>query len=685
MAVLVGSDIGGTFTDVVGYDSERATVVYGKRLTNRTDLAEGVLSCLAEIEVVPSAIDLLKHGTTHIINTLLERRGARTALVTTMGFRDVLEIGRAGRPVAFRLDYDRPAPLIEREMRFEVDERIGADGGIVVPLDVRALDEIANRLGEVAVDAIAVSFLNSFANPEHEMAAVEQLRAALPRVYVTAGTELSREWFEYERTSTAAANAYIGPTATLYFDRFQERLNEADFVGNFYLMASNGGVLTADQAKRSPIALVESGPIGGCVGAAVFAERLGIESVIAFDMGGTTAKCALVEDGRFGVQPTYYVGGYDYGFPLRTPVLDIVEVGTGGGSIAHVVDERLLVGPRSAGSEPGPVCFRQGGVEPTVTDANVALDRISGNQFLRGALPLDRDGARAALDERVGGPLGYEASTQTDTVAAGILALANAQMATAIKEITIERGRDVRDFVLFAFGGGGPMHAIDLARELHIPRVVIPPEPGNFSALGMLFADARLDDSFSVRHDLIGDAATQLIDKAEATTMALAKTLAEDFPTATQLSEWQAELRFTGQRHSLKVSFSRSDDTDSVRQSFLDEYLRQYGHVDEAAPVEVIGVRVSVAAPTAVPEISDVHRITGSGSPNPRESRDVFSLAAGRRLATPVFSREELPIGFAIAGPLIIEEFGATTVVGPDESIAVGELGEIVVTLKGES
>ncbi|MDG2112181.1 MAG: hydantoinase/oxoprolinase family protein [Actinomycetota bacterium] len=685
MAVLVGSDIGGTFTDVVAYDSELATVVYGKQLTNRADLADSVLSCLDEIEIDPSAISILKHGTTHIINTLLERRGARAALITTEGFRDILEIGRAGRPVAFRLDYDRPAPLVEREMRFEVAERVGADGSIVIPLDVQALEEIAAHLKAAGVDAVAVSFLNSFVNPEHEIAAAEQLRAALPEAYVTSGNELSREWFEYERTSTAVANAYVGPAATHYVDRFEHRLDSAAFPGRFYLMASNGGVLTVEQTKRSPIALVESGPIGGCVGASVFAERLGLERVIAFDMGGTTAKCALVESGRFEVQPTYYVGGYDYGFPLRTPVLDIVEVGTGGGSIAHVVDERLLVGPRSAGSEPGPVCFRGGGVEPTVTDANVALDRISGNQFLRGALPLDRDGARAAVDDRVGGPLGYAASQQTDAVAAGILALANAQMATAIKEITIERGRDVRDFVLFAFGGGGPMHAIDLARELHIPRVVIPPEPGNFSALGMLFADARLDDSLSMRHDLLDDAVARLIEKAEVSTKHLAEQLAQDFPAATLVSEWRAELRFTGQRHSLKVSFSRGDDTDSVRRSFLDKYLRQYGHVDDAAPAEVIGIRVSVAAPTAVPEIGDLHRTEGPGPPSPREVRDVFAVAAGRRMPTPVFSRDELPIGFRAHGPVIVEEFGATTVVGPDESIAVGGLGEIDVFLQGAS
>jgi len=685
MTVLVGSDIGGTFTDVVGYDAERGTVVYGKELTNRADLAASVLDCLAGIEVEPSAIDVLKHGTTHVINTLLERRGARTALVTTQGFRDLLEIGRAGRPVAFRLDYDRPKPLVEREMRFEVAERVGADGSIVDPIDVRELDDIAAQLQAAGVEAVAVSFLNSFVNPEHEILATERLRFALPEVYVTSGSELSREWFEYERTSTAAANAYIGPTATQYVDRFQRRLDDAEFSERFYLMASNGGVLTVDQTKRSPIALVESGPIGGCVGASVFAERLGIERVIAFDMGGTTAKCALVESGQFNVQPTYYVGGYDYGFPLRTPVLDIVEVGTGGGSIAHVLGERLLVGPRSAGSEPGPVCFRRGGVEPTVTDANVVLDRISGNQFLRGALPLDGDGARAAVDSRVGGPLGYTPGADTDTVAAGILALANAQMATAIKEITIERGRDVRDFVLFAFGGGGPMHAVDLARELHIPQVIIPPEPGNFSALGMLFADARLDDSLSMRHDLDDDAVARLVHEAEATTVALGKTLAEDFPGAAQMAEWQAELRFTGQRHSLKVPFSDQDNTASVRQSFLDEYLRQYGHVDDSGPVEVIAVRVSVATPTAVPEISDLHRAAVSGSPMPRETRDVLSLAAACRMPTPVFSRDELPIGFHIHGPVIVEEFGATTVIGPDESMVVGELGEIVVTLEGAS
>lgn len=681
MATLVGSDIGGTFTDVVSYDADAGRVVYGKQLTNRSDLAASVLSCLAAVDVEPSGIDLLKHGTTHIINTLLERRGARSALVTTRGFRDVLEIGRAGRPVAFRLDYDRPAPLVARPLRFEVAERVGADGSVVTELDMQELEHIAGELLAAEVEAVAVSFLNSFVNPDHEITAAARLRTLLPDVYVTSGSELSREWFEYERTSTAVANAFVGPEATRYVDRFEQRLEAAEFPGRFFLMASNGGVLTVEQTKRSPIALVESGPIGGCVGAGVFAERLGMDRLIAFDMGGTTAKCALVEHGRFEVQPTYYVGGYDYGFPLRTPVLDIVEVGTGGGSIAHVVDGRLLVGPRSAGSEPGPVCFRGGGVEPTVTDANAVLDRISGNQFLRGALPLDSEGARRAIDAEVGTPLGYR-SDAADTVASGILALANAQMATAIKEITIERGRDVRDFVLFAFGGGGPMHAVDLARELHIPTVVIPPEPGNFSALGMLFADARLDDSLSLRLDLSDEAVTRMVEEAEASTTSLAKTLIEDLPAAAPVAEWQAELRFTGQRNSLKVGFGPDDDGGSVRQSFFDHYLRRFGHVDEEAPLEVIGIRVSVATPTAIPDIADLHH-AASSPPAPREVRDVYALGAGERMATPVYAREELPLGFETSGPVIVEEFGATTVLGPDESIRVGDLGELIIDMGG--
>jgi N-methylhydantoinase A len=681
MSLFVGTDIGGTFTDIVGFDSLTGSLSFGKKLTNREDLVEGVISCLYETGLDPQGIDILKHGTTQVINTLLERRGARTALVTTAGFRDLLEIGRAGRPVAFDLDYSRQPPLVERQHCFEVEERISATGEVVTPLARDSLERLVTALVTARAEAIAISFLNAYVNPTHEAKVAAYLRTRLPEAYITAGHELSREWYEYERTSTVAANAYVGPRAAGYVSTFSHRLEAARFPGRFYMMGSNGGVLPVERAKQQPIALIESGPIGGCVGAAMYSKALGLDRVIAFDMGGTTAKCALVEGGFFDVQSVYYVGGYDLGLALRTPVLDIVEVGTGGGSIASVDEGRLHVGPRSAGSDPGPACFRRGGSEPTVTDANVVLGRISGGRFLNGSLPLDVEASRAALAARVGEPLGYVGEASLDAVASGIVALANAQMATAIKEITIERGRDVREYVLFVFGGGGPLHGIDLARELAIPRVVVPPEPGNFSALGMLFADARVDDVQSFRLDVAQLSAPDLAARIREMKERVQATLVREFSATEVFFEHQAEMRFRGQKHSLRVSFASGADGDSLRDRFLDTYLRKYGHVDRSSPVEMIGVRVAGFASTQTPDLASVVPVSVGSRPEPREIRAVHFAAASRRLDTPVYSRDVLPVGFEATGPVIIEEFGATTVIGPKESVRVGSYGELDVRL----
>jgi N-methylhydantoinase A len=679
VALYVGSDIGGTFTDVVGFDSAQGKLYFGKQLTNRDDLAEGVLDCLEGIGLKPRTIDLLKHGTTQVINTLLERRGARTALVTTAGFRDLLEIGRAGRPVAFQLDYEREPPLVERELRLEIDERIDAHGRVVRPLRPAALAELAAELRELRVDAIAVSFLNAYLNPEHELAAARYLRQEFPAAYIATGSELSREWFEYERSATAVANAYVGPRTSTYIDRFDTRLYAANFGGLFHLMASNGGVLTAQRAKESPIALIESGPIGGCVGAAVYADHLGIRNMIAFDMGGTTAKCALIENGQFEVQPTYYVGGYDRGFPLRSSVLDIVEVGTGGGSIAHVRNGRVFVGPQSAGSDPGPACFNRGGSKATVTDINLLLGRIGGGRFLDGELSLDADIARQVVTTEIAQPLGYDDSA-LDNVAAGVLALANAQMATAINEITTERGRDARDFTLFVFGGGGPLHGIDLARELRIKRVVIPPEPGNFSALGMLFADARADETRSLLLDLVPESVNLLQTAARRMIESVKRSLEHDFEGASMTFEIVSEMRFKGQRHSVRTPFALTMDVEALRVRFLELYRQHYGHVRESAPIEIIALRVSGLATTPKPPVSQLHRIPSEGDPRPRAHRSVYSLSARERRETPIFTRETLPAGFKAKGSMIIEEFGSTSVIGPNEEIEVGALGEITVT-----
>ena len=684
MAVFVGSDIGGTFTDVVSYDTRQDRLAFGKRLTTTADLVEAVLQCLDDIEIDVADVDVLKHGSTQVINALLERQGANVALVATTGFSDVLEIGRGGRPIAFQLDYRRLPPLVPRSMRFEVDGRIAADGSELVPLDMDGLATIAEHLEAVGAEAVAVAFINAYQNAGHEERAANYLRARLPGMFVTTGAELSRQWFEYERMATAVANAYVGPRGMTYIDRFESRLAERRFKGQFQIMASNGGVLSPRRAREQPVALVESGPIGGVIGAAAYANAMGLGRVIAFDMGGTTAKCALVEAGHFDVQPIYYVGSYEHGFPIRTPVLDIVEVGTGGGSMAHLAaGGALRVGPRSAGSRPGPACFGLGGLEPTVTDANLVLGRISGGAFLGGGLSLDAGLARAAIMDKVGLPLGF-AMSDTDAVASGILNLANAQMADAIKEITVERGRDARDFDLFAFGGGGPLHGVDLARALGIRRVLVPPEPGSFSALGMLLADARLDNTQSLLFPLDAHAAAKIAAAAEPMRQEMAATLARDFGESGTVFERRAEMRYRGQRSSIDVHVDDEAGALGLRDRFLEAYRRRYGHADETTSIDVIAIRVTGFAVTTKADLSRLHR-AGSKLPTSAgahaQSREIYSAERKGRVTAQVLDRFALPVGFTTFGPAVIEEFGSTCVIGPGDRLEIGAFGELRITL----
>jgi N-methylhydantoinase A len=357
MAYVVAVDIGGTFTDLVAFDHDSQKVVYTKSPTTYENFVDGILDCFSKAQIDPATANFFNHGTTLVINSLIQRRGARTALVTSAGFRDVLEIARANRPDPFDLHYQRDEPLIARELRFEIPERLDAKGQIVTPLDGAALEKLAEELKRQKVDSVAVFFMNSYLDPSHEQRAAEILQRMLPGVYVTCSTELTREWYEYERCSTAAANAYVGPQVNSYIRRLESDLTQRGYDGSLFMMGSNGGLLSVARTCRQPIALVESGPIGGCIGAGAYAEALGIENVVAFDMGGTTAKCALVERGRFSVDSVYYANGYIKGFPIKSPVIDIVEVGSGGGSIIWLDEQkRVHVGPQSAGSTPGPVC-----------------------------------------------------------------------------------------------------------------------------------------------------------------------------------------------------------------------------------------------------------------------------------------------------------------------------------------
>ena len=680
MRYMVAADTGGTFTDVAVYDAEAGQVRYGKTLTNYGDLVEGALDGLKGTDVQLDQALLFKHGTTHVINTFIQRTGAKTALLATRGFRDTLEIGRGNRPVPFALEYRRDEPLVPRTRRFEVAGRMDAQGQEIEPLDTAALEQLAEGFKRDGIEAVAISFINAYANPAHEEAATALLKRCLPGVYVTAGTLLTREWFEYERASTAAANAYVGSRMGSYIGTFDQRLRERGFAGTFYMMGSNGGVLSVARTLEQPVALVESGPIGGCIGAAAYAVALNMPKLIAFDMGGTTAKCALVQDGQFDIQPIYYVGGYDHGFPLKTPVLDIVEVGAGGGSIASVDARGILsVGPRSAGSEPGPVAFGRGGTEPTVTDANLALGRISGGSFMKGKLQLDTVGARAAIGQRVAAPLGFEGEHGIDAAAQGILDLATTTMATAIKEITIERGYDVREFGLFVFGGGGPLFGSILARSLRIPQVVVPPHPGNFATLGMLIAGARVDLSRTVvtaatghALDLIWPAFVDLEDSAR-------HTLESELGAQQLRFDRSLEMRYRGQKHTVRVPFEADVDIETLVKRFEIIYKRRYGHANNNA-VEVLGIRLGAEADVPRPELADlIGEQTIAGTPESSGRRAVYFPAPYGRIDVPVWRRDTLPAGFALEGPAVIEEYSSTTVLLPGDHATVGKLGEIII------
>ena len=680
MGYIVAADTGGTFTDLVAYNPDSGDLVYTKSLTNYGDLVEGVMETVGKAALDLRDTDVVKFGTTLVINTFVQRNGARAALVTTRGFRDVIEIGRGNRPRPFDLRYRRDPVLIGRDLRFEVTERIAADGSVLAPLDRDGIDELAGRLSALDVEAVGICLLNSYANPVHEAEAAAMLRERLPGVYVTASTELTREWYEFERGSTAAANAYVGPRMQSYLARLEKRLAQEGFSKSFFMMASNGGVFSLERAQRQPVMLLESGPVGGCIGASVYAAELGVPKMIAFDMGGTTAKCVVLEDGRFEVKSPYYVGGEDHGFPIRGAVLDIVEVGAGGGSIAWIDDGRLNVGPRSAGSTPGPVAYGRGGVEPTITDANLVLGRIDATSFLGGEMILDVAAARAAIAQTVAAPLAFDGNAGVDEAAEGIIALGTVVMASAIRQVTIERGLDPRDFKLFAFGGGGPLHSATLARELNIPEVIIPPEPGNFSALGMLLANARIDETLTFVRDF-GEEAIAEMESVFARWEGDTRATFERETGSREVSfQRSVEMRYHGQKQATRIEIEAGGDRGSLREAFNAGYLRRYGHVDTHAPVEFVGLVLTAAVGLDRPRLDQLRPKPIVGAVIEPRQRKVHFPGLGW-VDAPVYSRRALPAGFAASGPAIIEEYGSTTVVLPKDRFRVGDLGEITIAI----
>ncbi|HMH49265.1 MAG TPA: hydantoinase/oxoprolinase family protein, partial [Candidatus Acidoferrum sp.] len=485
----VAVDIGGTFTDVAVFDDTTGALAVGKTLTTPERLVDGINAGVARAGTDYASASLFLHGSTIAVNTILERTGARTALVTTEGFRDVYEIGRINRPDSYNLFFQKHEPLVERALRFEVAERVLADGEVLAPLDEAAVEALAGTLTALGIEATAILFLHCYKNPAHEARAKAILEARCPDMFVSASHELSQEYREFERCSTVVANAYIGPRVRGYLGEIDAHLRGAGFRGSFMVVQSTGGLYEAEQARSACVRMLESGPAAGVIGTQALCLALGRDNAIAFDMGGTTAKAGVIHHGEALTTGAALLGGYEKALPVQIAMMDIFEVGTGGGSIARVDDGALRVGPQSAGAAPGPACYGLGGSEATVTDANLVLGRLHADRFLGGEMRLDVAAAEAALRANVANPLGLDVTAAAD----GILRIAVTAMSYAVKGVTTERGLDVGDFALVAYGGAGPLHAADVARELGMRTVIVPDAPGVFSAIGMLFADLRHD------------------------------------------------------------------------------------------------------------------------------------------------------------------------------------------------
>jgi N-methylhydantoinase A len=686
-AARIAADVGGTFTDIAIFDGAGGGLRLGKALTTPEHLVDGIAAGIDRSGSTFAEAALFLHGTTVAINTLLERTGARTALVTTQGFRDIYEIGRVNRPEAYNLFFRKHRPLVERALRYEVAERVTSAGEVLVALDEAELERVAREIEEERVEALAILFLHSYRAPQHEIAAKRFFERRFPGLYITASHELSQEYREFERTSTVAANAYIGPRVRQYLDEIVERLEHERFGGHFLIVQSTGGLYDVRQAQRECIRMLESGPAAGVIGTRSLCHAVGLEKAIAFDMGGTTAKSGVILDGEVLMTSTSMIGGYTEGLPVQIPMIDIQEVGTGGGSIARIGPANSLrVGPQSAGSVPGPVCYALGGKEPTVTDANLILGRLYAKRFLGGDMALDLEAARAAMQERIAGPLGLPVEAAAD----GIIRIAASTMSNVVKRVTTERGLDAREFPMVAFGGAGPLHAVLVARELQIGRVIVPNAPGHFSAVGMLVADLRRD---FVR-TLFVPLAEIRFDQLEAQFVELELDGERDVRRASAQIDGveitrALDMRYVGQEHAVTVDIPvevfKAHDAARVKALFDATHVQRYGYCSENEAAEIVSVRTSVAGVMPKPGLADIGR--GQSKP-PREAtnevRPVYFSSAGGWVDTPTYQRERLLAGNRIDGPALVEEYASTTVVLPGDRLEVDRFGNLVIEVSYE-
>jgi N-methylhydantoinase A len=676
--IRLATDVGGTFTDLIGYDEATGQLFQAKVLTTAHDQSEGVLGTIAAASALgldPARIGFLAHGGTTVINAITERKGVRTALVTTAGFRDVLEIGRGNRPDLYNLRFRSPEPFVPRHLRFEVRERLDAKGGVVTPLVLEDLTDIAAACLREGVEAVGILFLHSYANPAHERAAAAALAALLPSVTVCASHEISREWREYERSNTVAMNAYVQPIIRRYFSRLEAALAAQGVDCPYYAMQSNGGIATFAQAIQRPLTLVESGPAGGVAGAARIGSELGQADVLYLDVGGTTAKCSLIRNGRPKLDTAYKMehSRIAPGYPVQVPVVDIVEIGAGGGSIA-TIDARgaLRVGPQSAGSQPGPACYGRGGTDPTVTDALLTIGVYDPTAFAGGTVPLDPGLARQAI-ARVAGPLGLT----PEAAALAVLDVAVANTINALKLVTVQRGHDPRDAAFVVSGGMGPALGPRLGREMQARCTVIPPHPGIFSAWGMLAARPRADFRTTWF--------APLDDSALAGAMAQFEALKADAIAhfgrgdGAKISfDLSVDARYRGQEHGVLCEVLPDDTVGSFAERFHGVHTQAYTFRLDGAPIEITGLHLEATLETETIRLVPVDPAGRGVAASRKGSRAVWLREKGWTSCA-VHDRALLPVAEPMPGPLLIEEATATTLVLLGQVLTLTETGIILI------
>ncbi|MCL2392173.1 MAG: hydantoinase/oxoprolinase family protein [Oscillospiraceae bacterium] len=672
----IATDIGGTFTDLVVLDEQGNTRTF-KGHTTPPNFEQGILDVLAQSGVNPEAISAFVHGTTTVINALTERKGAKTALITTKGFRDILEIARCNRPDLFNLVFAKPKPFVPRYLRLEVSERVTHDGSVLQSLDISDIEKAVEFLKKEQVESVAICFLNSYANDINETAAAKIVTELWPEVFVSTSAQVTREWREYERSSTAVLNAYVGPVSLKYLDNLDAKLTQTGVSSKRYIMQSNGGTTTFNAVKTAPINLVESGPVGGIFGAAVLGQVLGEKNLIAFDVGGTTAKCSLIDSGEVKITTSYRIEQTDRyaGYPIMVPVLDIVEIGNGGGSIAWVDQtQSLKVGPKSAGSLPGPVAYGKGGTHPTTTDACLITGRLSASNF---DTPVDISAVESALVEHIGKPLDMDAKE----AAVSILRVAEANLFNALRLISVRRGYDPRDFALTAFGGGGPMHAAPLARALGIKKVIIPVAAAVFSAWGMLMTDIR-HDYIQTNIGTLDSSSISLWDEQWGKLKQQALAQFADISGELATFAHYLDMRYLGQEHTVKVPVPAPGWDEDTVQNIIDRFHQMheqsYTFRLDGTPVEIVNLHLTVIGHREKPKLSPIAAQSEPVEASLKDRRMIYFDPEGW-VETPVYNRQTLLSGTRLDGPAVIEEKASAALVCPGQSLHVDTYGNLII------